>query len=276
MGLTLEHSHQITQWFKPLEHIRNTYLGFRILVFLQVLINLIAGWFNIHPNTLQLIIKTRYSMPITFHLATIPARRKTLDKVLLSLFKQTIPCAIQVYFNYPNKEKFDGVKVLPYKIDYGDSAKFLEIQDGFNLTVDDDIIYPPDYAERLTLNCEMMGCPCGVHGAIIKQRVKNYFKDRSVIHFEQRHHGSYVNMLGTGTLCFHSDIGFSIKEIDRPNMSDCYFAVFCQKNKIPLHCVGRKQGWLKSINYSESLWSSRKEGAEQTKVINQVSEWTVF
>jgi hypothetical protein len=215
-------------------------------------------------------------MEVTFNLCSIKQREKTLSEVVDSLSNQTIPCKINLYLNYPHSYNY----AIPFEGDLGDTGKFHSISNGWNLFVDDDIIYPKDYAETLIQDSEYYGCPVGVHGAVIPKKhgmpIKNYFDNRVVYPFWISHTGSYVNVLGTGTLCFNSSIGFSKDFIEQPNMADSYFAVWAQLNKIPLFCVPRRNGWLKKLENEYTLWGTRQDGKKQTEVINRVKPWNIY
>ena len=212
-------------------------------------------------------------MEITFNLTSIESRKESLERTLESLSNQTVKARISLYLNYPHEYNY----AHPFEGDMGDTGKFYSISNGWNLFVDDDIVYPKDYAERLIEYSDKFKCPVGVHGATFsKKTVRNYFNDRIVYPFWTRHNGTFVNVLGTGTLCFHSNLGFNKEFIDCPNMADCHFAVWCQERKIPLYCVPRPDRWLEPIHNEKSLWASRGKGEKQTQVINRVKAWTIY
>jgi hypothetical protein len=219
---------------------------------------------------------------VTFHLATIKSRLSGLIKVVDSLLNQdirTYEVSVEVYPNFPDFDSYGfndpRIKILPFKGDLGDTGKFANVSNDWNLFVDDDIIYPEDYARTLIRNSVVYECPVGVHGGVIKPKPNNYFNDRRVVHFEEKHDGSFVNFLGTGTLCFFGKL-VDKSLFEKPNMSDCYFATHCQQNRIPLYCVPRRAGWLKDLKYLESLWKSRGNGSEQTKIIQKVKTWSIM
>lgn len=191
-------------------------------------------------------------------------------------------------------ETFGGSNVHITNIDlannYGDRSKFLPLSlsesriplPGYLFTIDDDIVYPVDYFKRLLDVCvNNNGVPVGVHSATIcKKRTKlaNYFKERTVKHFSSHSKRHFVNMLGTGTICFSpARVPIDFDFFAKPNMADCYFALYCQKNKIPMICVDRNINWLMQLDdNSPSLWELRGDGKEQTSIINNHVSWEVF
>ena len=185
----------------------------------------------------------------------------------------------------------DNICIMNHSLDlnYGDRAKFkplthfgsVEKRPDFFLTIDDDIIYPFNYVERMIDTCKKYnGIPVGVHAATIytkDSKINNYFKERLVTHFSASSKRRFVNCLGTGTLCFSPEVvPISFEFFEKPNMCDCYFALYCQKWSIPMVCIERDINWLTELSHNgTTLWSQRGNGAEQTEVINKVERWVV-
>lgn len=189
-------------------------------------------------------------------------------------------------------ETFGGSNVHVTNVDlannYGDRSKFIPLDSSqgclpkYLFTIDDDIIYPDDYFSRILELCEKNnGVPVGVHAATIcnkKTKLTNYFKERVVKHFSSYSKRHFVNMLGTGTICFSpSRVPIDFEFFKKPNMADCYFALYCQQNSIPMICIDRNINWLIQLDDgSPSLWELRGDGKEQTSVINNHVSWEVF
>lgn len=212
------------------------------------------------------------------HMATHSLRAESYSLAVRSLLYQTVPAKLYVYAN-DYSPKRQGVETVAEAImgNLGDAGKFFMTRSGWNLFVDDDIIYPVDYVERM-IECSLRnGCPVGVHSAVLPPAPKDYFKDRIVLPFwAASGREMNVNVLGTGTLCWHSNqLDFSLEHCPTDNMSDCHFAAFCQKRSIPLVSISRKANWLQKIMTKDSLWAQRGNGEKQTKVIQQVPSWVV-
>ena len=74
-----------------------------------------------------------------------------------------------------------------------------------------------------------------------------------------------VNVIGTGTLAFHSTIGKpDVSEFDYQRMVDLHFAVWAQKESLPMYICPRKRDWLVEINSSNvgRIWESAREDGE--------------
>jgi len=98
---------------------------------------------------------------VTFNLAAIPSRTESLHKVILSILPQAD--AVNVYLNgFETVPQFlYHPKIHCYKSqeevgDLGDAGKFYRVASlkGYIFTVDDDLVYPKDYAETLIRQIE--------------------------------------------------------------------------------------------------------------------------
>lgn len=216
-------------------------------------------------------------------MATFPAREGILGKSVDSLLPQVD--RLEVYLNkysfIPDHLIHEKIRVFLDLPDIGDTGKVYKVPNDCNVfLVDDDIIYPSDYVQHLSDKLEQYNyrVVVGVHGASMVNPVKNYFKDRVVIHFRSRlDHDERVNVLGTGTVAYNSNIvTLDSNGVSSNNMLDCHLAVHCQQNKIPMICVERPSNWLASLPTPTSLWSSRGDGNQQTKIINKIPTWNVF
>jgi hypothetical protein len=123
----------------------------------------------------------------------------------------------------------------------GDAGKFAGLRscgdEDLYLTCDDDIVYPPDYAERMTEALAAWGgrAAVGVHGILMLQPFASYYDPaaRVVFHFEQAQDvGRAAHVLGTGTVAFHaSRVRPPLSVFESPNMADVWFAVTHQRHR---------------------------------------------
>lgn len=238
---------------------------------------------------------------IEVSVATHKSRFKSFLSSFGSIFNDTDSFVININglddecleFTEKVESMFGGsnLRIVCYDInmDYGDRAKFKPLcwykdssYPDYFLTIDDDLIYPRDYIKRLVDTSQKYGgIPVGVHSFSMYRKptpLKNYFKERIVTHFAFASSRKFTNGLGTGTLCFSpKTVPIQFDFFEQPNMTDCYFAVYCQKNKIPMICVDRSPGWIiELVDNSPSLWSLRGNGEKQTEVINQCVDWAIF
>ena len=176
------------------------------------------------------------------------------------------------------------------EINYADNGKFVHLEgtEGFILTVDDDIRYPFDYIERMVNAVEAFGrtAMIGVHGAILPvgppiTRWSNYKESRRTHVFSQSQ-ASYspVNVIGTGTLAYHSSIGTpDIAAMDSLRMVDLHIAVWSQQKDIPMYTLPREKNWLTEFEEigDNRIWQQANENLElQNQMIltlSKVKHW---
>jgi len=219
---------------------------------------------------------------IVAKMATFPARYDQCLIAVNSLLDQVD--LVTVYCNqydsapsYLNHRKIKPILGL----DIGDGGK-LHGEQGSDYTflVDDDLRYPANYVAKMKRAIDSYGGSriIGAHAAILRKDPKNYFSDRSVWHFAAKINSTFpVNVLGTGTVAFSGDL-VRLSEISpvMPNMLDVYFAVYCQSRGIGMSSIARPTNWIQQIPIKQSIWGSRGDGRNQTRVINQIHVWKVY
>ncbi len=246
---------------------------------------------------------------IVVSLATIPARAESCDKAIASLEAQTVqPEAILVEMNGFDREEFTfreqwlerepgGIVVARNQADRAwvsrdrsdDAMKFCFdfSREGFamapvwRIVCDDDLIYPPDYIERMIAAAKTLGCPVSAHGVTLKRSFFSYYRSREVHHCTRRvREAQQVDVLGTGALCYRSDwLDLAIEDFPLENMADTQLAVLMKKRGIPGYVVPHEAGWIKLAdpNDRDTIWhasrrrdgSAMDTGAAQTALIRE-------
>ncbi len=223
---------------------------------------------------------------ITASLVTIPSRVKTLEKVINSIIEQVD--ILRVYLNnfetIPPCLKNEKITICNSK-EYGeiaDNGKYFNAETlvGFHFTIDDDIIYPSNYVEKLksALIRYSFKPVIGLHGIRIKDSFKRYYDEvsREILSFTSKlEEDRYVHILGTGTVAYHtSSVHFNLDNIENTHMIDIYFGKYCQFNSIPMICIAREENWLLEIETPEETriydtFISKDE--IQTEIVKSVS-----
>jgi hypothetical protein len=222
---------------------------------------------------------------ITVKIASIPERISQLEATIESFLKKVD--SIQVYLNnyssipsFLNHKKICVFTSQEYG-DIGDIGKFYQIeqQNGYILTIDDDLIYPPDYVDSMVRKIDfyqrkVLIC---VHGNILpKQKLASYYKDKQGVHFEKELKKDIkVDVPGTGTLGFHTDnIKISQQIFLYPNMTDIWLAVHAKQNNIPIISVERSSDWVIQARgevFQRSIYqTSFQKDTYQTNVVNNI------
>lgn len=167
----------------------------------------------------------------------------------------------------------------------GDVGKFYPLpylpRDCYVLLLDDDLEYPPDYAERMTEEIDRYEGEnvVGVHGCDLPQEdVSSYYREGQInkTHYaEKQSWNRAVHLLGTGTVGFRSSL-VDITREDFPiqNMVDVFFAEYCQRQGIGMVMIRRESGWIQThATPDEGIYERYKEDdAAQTFIINR-TEW---
>jgi hypothetical protein len=232
-------------------------------------------------------------------MASTPARQDTLELTLRSILPQCNKLVLYLnnYYSLPDylkqptaflrKPDFDKIQVFRSQ-DFGDLGSlgkfFTDGTEftGFKFTIDDDILFPPDYVQTLTswLNKYDRKIAVGVHGGNLNLPVESYYKSLNNIfgRFENPlPEARFVHSLGTGTMAYHTDLMditqefFIGKNFDDPQVSS-----FLQKRKIPRLIVPRRYKWLVNIDraYGQSIHNNRRTVDRlATQIVNE-ADWS--
>lgn len=188
-------------------------------------------------------------------MASFPPRKEVLQKTLATIVPQ-LDQLILYLNNYDNVPEFaihPKIKVIlgnDANGDLRDNGKFYaidKIDNAYIFTLDDDIVYPKDYTEKLIHYIEMFNrlCVVGVHGVIFTDINFTDIRNRCVYSFTKKAHGHFVDLLGTGTTAWHSSLlNISLNDFKSKGLCDIYFAKEAMKKNIPLFSVPRTDGWL--------------------------------
>lgn len=219
-------------------------------------------------------------------IASYPPRREKLREVVARLLPQVDQ--LHVYLN-EYEEIPDFLRHSRISVELGGTARNLrdngkfhfmqKLPTGFVLTVDDDIAYPPDYVETLVRKVEFYErrAVVGLHGTIFAKPIRNYFRGRTVYHFEHEiGNDVVVNQLGTGTVAFHTDLlRPDIGEFKTTGMADVWLALACKRLGVPMVAIERPAGYLQSLGVEETTLfrEFRKDDSRQTKLVRSVEPW---
>lgn len=161
----------------------------------------------------------------------------------------------------------------------GDAFKFLQLMnsDGYYLTIDDDLIYPPDYVDFMIAKCKEYGDTkiITLHGRNFSNfPIQSYYgsaKDRfSCLHEVRRN--EKVQFGGTGVMCFHTKLlKLPIDYFQYPNMADVWIGKYCMENNIDILCVRHHSGYIKYIHQKTTIFDTEsKRDTLQTLVVNSI------
>ena len=207
-------------------------------------------------------------------MASFKLRRDVLRRTLTTVLPQVDRLILYLndYASLPREwvgmEGLDKVKVIPghlNKGDIGDVGKFWVLQesraDDVVVTLDDDILYPPDLVSVLLRGLsEHRGCAVSCHGATLPEYPLDYYKSRTQYHAKNAQEVDLpVHVVGTGITAFvRSTVKFGLSAFSSANMADIWFAVAAKKQGLPLVCLRRAGGWIQPLPVRESIYDSSK------------------
>ncbi|MCX7125357.1 MAG: hypothetical protein NTU49_06350 [Gammaproteobacteria bacterium] len=223
-------------------------------------------------------------------LASIPQRIDALEKVINSTIDQfdIINVYLNEYLTVPSFLYHNKIRIFASDIyeNIGDVGKFFPLQGclGYLFTLDDDLLYPPDYAKTMIskiLQYNRSAFIC-VHANTLPKnsKLRSYHKNRKVTHFSKKlKRDKIVDIPGTGTLAFHSSLyQIKMEDFTLPNMTDIWLYKIAKERNIPVISVERKRRWVTSLIPETDPYSifTRTQNRDEkiTLIANQVSSNT--
>jgi len=212
---------------------------------------------------------------ITANLATIKARKDTLQKVIDSLRFQVD--VVRVYGNdYLPEITGSNVQVFT-GCDYTDNAKFfwLPKSNGIYLSCDDDIIYPPDYVETVLKGLKKYpNTWLTFHGRKLKGLNLPYYTGHHTYQCLRTVDADYqIDVPGTGVSAFHTNtIKFDSTKWEDYRMSDLKAGLELAKAKVRVICLKHKMFWIKSAesHLRQSIHRREQKNTRQNQLANEI------
>ena len=232
--------------------------------------------------------------PVTVSLTTLPDRVDLLEQALDSIYDQadTIHVYLDGHTEIPEclihkngspRKKLDFLTSSACG-SWGARGKFYWAENvtGYHLTIDDDIVYPDDYADRLIDGIERhrREAIVGVLGHRFVALDKGFYSGRTTYTLRMPIPNDVaVHSVGSGTMGYHSDtIRFSIdRDFPTKNMEDLYVGVMAKRAGVPLFVIARPPDWLRPLpvtGYSVyGEWQEKRDDSVQTMVARGEAPW---
>jgi hypothetical protein len=225
-------------------------------------------------------------------MATMPSRVSSLKLAVESILSQCDE--LHIYLN-----DFDDVpefltdpKIKAYLGKYflgdlGDVGKFFQadLWEGYIFTLDDDIIYPPDYCATMISAIEKYNRKAVItcHGRKFREMpVKSYYHNNAetFAFYGGTFKDAQVHIPGTGVMAFHTDtLQLSLSSFQTMNMADIWVALQLQIKKIPAVVIKHMSKWIRKspiVDENYSIFSyCHKDDKFQTEIVNLVA-WQLF
>lgn len=198
-------------------------------------------------------------------IASLSTRESLLQQVIASLISQVD--AVCVYLNgYDTAPAFlrhpkvlhavlskeAGWRGAEAKLWFWDRSAFKAApewkDDDVALICDDDIIYPPDYAERMVAELDARpGTIACVHGSIMMEPFDRYSTSRWIAKARgPLERATRVHIPGTGTTAFRrGDLDFELgRDVTWSHCVDVMLAIAAKRQGVECWSVPRPDGWL--------------------------------
>jgi len=224
-------------------------------------------------------------IPIIAGVATVPSREATFRQMLASIADQVdrVHVYLSGYTAYLKGLPENCTQHKPLDDPYGDAGKFMGLQyaydvEGYYLTFDDDLFYPPDYVETLIKGIEFhrRKYVCSFHGRSFHNLpIRNYYRDatRRCYCLREVVCNMSADVPGTGCAGFHtSALDLSMADFPSRNMADVHLAVALRRQGVSAVCLKHAAGWIKHlpIDHAQSIYNRHKDDCqEQTARINE-------
>lgn len=244
-----------------------------------------------HRKHTPLVTNHNSMNKITASLASIPGRVKSLQETINSIINQVDE--IHVYLNewkeFPAYLQDPKIKVYKSQDeigDIGDVGKFYTCEKirGYHFTIDDDLVYPPDYVSKMIQAIEAHNRKVVVscHGRIFGNLpVKSYYHGHTEAFSCLRlvPIDKFIHVCGTGVLAYHTDtLKLPLAAFETSNMADIWFSKVCQEKEIPVMVQHHMAGWIKTArNHDENRTiyaNCHNKDQFQTQVANSI-QWKV-
>lgn len=223
-------------------------------------------------------------MKITCNVATYPPREHSLKMMVASIYDQAD--VVRICFNeydYDSVPEFfkelDKVEVWIPNSNKTDNGKFAKLdtleEPEYYFTMDDDIIYPPDYVEKTIANIKKYGMIITYHGRVLKGTGKNYYYDHESYRcLGEQKKDVKLDVCGTGVTAFDTRY-FHPKGLanhKHQRMSDMIFSLEAAKQGKKIGSCSRKVGWIKAMIQEENIFDTESKGGTpiQNKIADQI------
>lgn len=202
----------------------------------------------------------------TATMATTPGRAQYAVKAFGSLVGQAD--YLHLYFNGDEHEMswetgrdlIDmGVRIhFATNGDLADLGKFYPPAPGVRITVDDDLIYPPDYVATLLDGLKRYpGCIVTFHGVDVHPQPQSYYRNRNVYRcLGTVEEDRPVMVGGSGVMAFPD--GVQIWYADPwPFMADLVVARWAREHGFKIWVLAHAEGWIRhqEIDHRETIYT---------------------
>lgn len=233
-------------------------------------------------------------MIISANIATQPSRMNSLKQMVASIYDQVD--VIRICFNKMtienvpdyliqlsqfNNDRNTKGKIQMYfpSVNFTDNGKFLRLDDlmgsEYYFTMDDDLIYPPDYVQKTIDAIKKYGMIITYHGRTLTGIGKKYYYDHVMYRcLGNVNRDKKIDVCGTGVTAFDTRYfhpkGLADHKLKR--MSDLTFSLEAAKQDKEIAVISHDTGWIRSIKHDDCIFNteSKKDTSDQNKLADEI------
>ena len=217
-------------------------------------------------------------------IATMPSRSATLMRAIESILPQVDRLYV-FYDRFTALPPMTDARIVSLRSqEHGDlraAGKFLGLllcrEPAVYFSIDDDIVYPPDYVGRMSAFLRSLPKPsiAGVHASFLKPGLTSYARDRLVAdRMAGVRNPLIADVLGTDSVGFDtSTLAFDVRTWPYLNMVDLQFALAAARAGVERCVIPRRQKWLLSLERDQPDSISlalRRDDSRQTALAQEL------
>lgn len=184
-------------------------------------------------------------------LATLYVRRETAAIAVASISPQVD--RVHVVLNRVGSEDLDewkrcfpqsNVAFYIRDNDLGDAERYWPVgsDPAYYLSIDDDLVYPPQYVSKMVAGCYKYDCPVSLHGKFFPMFPVDSYSSQAGAHYYQclneLSEDKAIHFPGSGVACWRSDqIDLSHKQFKVKNQADIEVGRIAAEAAVPLMCL---------------------------------------
>jgi hypothetical protein len=167
----------------------------------------------------------------------------------------------------------------------GDAFKFMNLMntnEGYFLSIDDDLIYPPNYVEYMVGKSKEYGDNkvITIHGRnFSKFPVGSYYRSATERYscLTKVKNDVKVQFGGTGVMCFHSSLlKIPLSYFRVANMADVWVGKYCIENNIEIICAKHDEGYIGYTRPTSTIYDEHSRNDRiQTLVANSIYDKSI-
>jgi hypothetical protein len=218
-------------------------------------------------------------MRVTANIATYPARFSQLLNTLESIrgqFDEVRICCNE--YDFIPKELEQYTSFIPER-NLTDNGKFYYLdvisEHEYYFTLDDDIIYPPDYVTKMVAFIDKYGVIATLHGRILLDLNVNYYRGHKFFHCKsENQHPIRLDVCGTGVTAFSTKNfhPYRLAKHEYQKMSDIIFSHAAAMSNKKIGLIPKPDNWVIPQYVEDSIFNSEVNTKQeyQIKLCNEI------